>query len=130
MPIQYIHGAQSQVIDKIENALEGHRAGDEVQVTLSPEEAFGPHQPDLTFTDDVDNVPPQFHSIGAEVEFQNDKGESKIFRVTDIANGKLTVDGNHPFAGKIITYNITVKEVRNATDEEVSSGVENMNVLH
>ena len=130
MPIHYIHGVQSQVIETIENALEGHQADDEVQVTLTPEEAFGQHQPELTFTDDINNVPPQFHSIGAEVEFQNDKGESKIFRVTEIADGKLTVDGNHPFAGKTITYNITVKEVRNATDEELSNGVENMNVLH
>jgi FKBP-type peptidyl-prolyl cis-trans isomerase SlyD len=130
MPIQYIHGANSQVIEKIESALEGHQAGDEVHVTISPEEGFGPHQPELAFTDDIDNVPPQFHNIGAEVEFQNDKGESKIFRVTEIADGKLTVDGNHPFAGKTITYNITVREVRDATAEELNRGVENMNVLH
>lgn len=130
MPIQYIHGAQSQVIEKIENALEGHQTGDLVEVTLSPEEGFGEHQPDLTFTDDINNVPPQFHTIGAEVEFQNDRGESKIFRVTNIEDGKLTVDGNHPFAGKTITYNITVNEVRDATDNEIKNGVENMNALH
>lgn len=130
MPVRYIHGAKSQVIEKIETALEGHQVDDEVQVTLDPEEAFGPHQPELTFTDDINNVPPQFHSIGAEVEFQNDQGESKIFRVIEIADGKLTVDGNHPFAGKTITYNITVREVRDATDDELKNGVENMNALH
>ncbi|HEB82743.1 MAG TPA: peptidylprolyl isomerase [Gammaproteobacteria bacterium] len=130
MPIHYIHGAHSQIIDKIEKALEGHEEGDEVQVTLPPEEGFGPHQPELTFTDDLANVPPQFHTIGAEVEFQNDQGESKIFRVTSIEDGKLTVDGNHPFAGKTITYNITVREVRDATADELKNGVENMNALH
>ena len=130
MPIQYIQGAKSQVIEKIEIALTGHKEGDLVQVTISPEEGFGPHQPDLTFSDDINNVPAQFHSIGAEVEFQNDQGESKIFRVTHIEDGKLTVDGNHPFAGKSITYNITVKEVRNATTDELKHGVENMNALH
>ena len=130
MPIHYIHGVRSQVIEKIENALEGHETGDIVEVTLTPEEAFGEHQPELTFTDDINNVPPQFHTIGAEVEFQNDRGESKIFRVTRIENGKLTVDGNHPFAGKTITYNITVNEVRDATDSEIKNGVENMNALH
>jgi FKBP-type peptidyl-prolyl cis-trans isomerase SlyD len=130
MPIQYIQGAKSQVIEKIEIALDGHQVGDMVNVTLTPDEAFGAHQPDLTFSDDIANVPPQFHSIGAEVEFQNDQGESKIFRVTHIEDGKLTVDGNHPFAGKTIIYNITVKEVRDATSNELANGVENMNALH
>lgn len=130
MPIQYIQGVNSQVIEKIEAALEGHEAGDLVHVSLSPEEGFGAHQPELAFTDDLENVPPQFHSIGAEVEFQNEQGESKIFRVTHIEDGKLTVDGNHPFAGKTITYNITVKEVRDATASEMANGVENMNALH
>jgi FKBP-type peptidyl-prolyl cis-trans isomerase SlyD len=135
MPIQYIQGAKSQVIEKIEIALDGHQEGDLVHVTLSPEEGFGAHQPELTFSDDINNVPPQFHSIGAEVEFQNDQGESKIFRVTHMEDGKLTVDGNHPFAGKTIagktiTYNITVKEVRDATADELKHGVENMNALH
>lgn len=130
MPIQYIQGVNSQVIEKIEAALEGHEAGDMVHVSLSPEEGFGAHQPELAFTDDLENVPPQFHSIGAEVEFQNEQGESKIFRVTHIEDGKLTVDGNHPFAGKTITYNITVKEVRDASASEMANGVENMNALH
>ncbi len=130
MPIQYIQGVKSQVIEKIETALDGHQVGDLVHVTVSPEEGFGAHDPELTFSDDINNVPPQFHTIGAEVEFQNEQGESKIFRVTKIADGQLTVDGNHPFAGKSITYNITVKEVRDATIDEMKHGVENMNALH
>lgn len=129
-PIQYIQGVNSPVIEKIELALEGHQTGDSVQVTLTPEEGFGPHQAELTFTDDIKNVPPEFHSIGAEVEFQNDHGENKIFRVTEIKDGKLTVDGNHPFAGKTITYNITLKEVRDATSSEQANGAENMKALH
>jgi len=130
MPIQYIQGVNSQVIEKVERALEGHQAGDMVQVTLTPEEGFGLHHPELTFTDDIDNVPAEFHSIGAEIEFQNDHGESKIFRVSEIKDGKLTVDGNHPFAGKCITYNIKVKEVRDPTASELANGVQNMNILH
>ena len=130
MPIQYIQGAKSQVIKKIEVALDGHQVGDLIHVRLTPEEGFGPHQPELTFSDDIANVPPQFHTIGAEVEFKNDNGENKIFRVTAIADGKLTVDGNHPFAGKTITYNITVKEVREATTDELKRGITSTNALH
>ena len=84
IPTSYVHGLDKQIIEKIEKALEGHAAGDEVHVTLSPEEGFGQYQHELTFTDDIENVPEEFHHIGAEVEFRNDQNESRIFRVTRI----------------------------------------------
>ena len=130
MPVNYVHGRDSQVIDKIEAALEGHQEGDEVSVELSPEEGFGEYQSELTFTDDIDNVPPEFRHVGAEVEFQNDKGESRMFRVSNIEDGKLTVDGNHPFAGKAITYNIKVNTVRDATPDEIVNGAVQIPSLH
>jgi FKBP-type peptidyl-prolyl cis-trans isomerase SlyD len=130
LPISYIQGRDSQVIERVSQALEGHVVGDTVSVRLSPAEGFGESQPELMFTDDLDNVPPQFHRIGAEVEFQNDRGEMKVFRVCKIENGKLTVDGNHPLAGKNITYNITIQAVRDATMEELSNGVTNAPQLH
>jgi len=130
MPVSYIHGRDSQVIEKIEQALEGCEQGDEISVELSPEEGFGEHQPELTFTDDIKNVPHEFRHIGAEVEFQNDKGESRMFRVCRIEDGKLTVDGNHPFAGKVITYNVKVNEVRDATADEITIGAAQTPSLH
>lgn len=130
MPVNYIHGRESQVIEKIETALEGCEQGDEISVELKPEEGFGEHQPELTFTDDLDNVPPEFRHIGAEVEFQNDKGESRMFRVTKIGDGNLIVDGNHPFAGKVITYNIKVNTVRDATPDEIANGAAQTPSLH
>ena len=130
VPISYVHGRDNQVIEKVEAALEGHEAGDEITVQLSPEEGFGEHQSELTFTDDIENVPHEFRYVGAEVEFQNDKGESRMFRVSRIEDGKLTVDGNHPFAGKIITYNIKVADVRNATPDEIANCPMSMPPLH
>jgi FKBP-type peptidyl-prolyl cis-trans isomerase SlyD len=130
MPVNYIHGRDSQIIEKIEKTLEGCAQGDEISVELSPEEGFGEHQPELTFTDDLENVPHEFRHIGAEVEFQNDKGESRMFRVSRIEDGKLTVDGNHPFAGKVITYNVKVNEVRDATPDEIAHSAAQMPSLH
>ena len=130
MPISYVHGRENQVIEKVEQALEGHEVGDEISVELSPEEGFGEHQPELTYTDDIDNVPQEFRYVGAEVEFRNDKGESRMFRVSRIADGKLTVDGNHPFAGKVITYNIKVSGVRDATPDEIADGAVSVPPLH
>ncbi len=130
MPINFVCGRDSQIIEKIEQALIGRSEGDAISVTLTPAEGFGEHQEELTFTDDVENVPQQFRQIGAEVEFQNDHGESKTFRVIKIEDNKLTVDGNHPFAGKVITYNIKVTGVRDATPEELVNGAANTPRLH
>ena len=132
LPISYVHGGKHDLFEKIEQELEGAVVGDTVHVSLTPEEGFGLHDPDLTYTDDIENVPPEFHRIGAEVEMMNDQGDTKKFTVTRIENGKLTVDGNHPMAGKVITFNIRVATIRDATPEEVENGVEAMAmpVLH
>jgi FKBP-type peptidyl-prolyl cis-trans isomerase SlyD len=87
-------------------------------MTVSPEDGFGEYNPDLTFTDDIDNVPHEFRQLGAEVQMQNDAGEVKSFYVTKIENGRLTVDGNHPMAGKSLKVRVKIVEVRDATKED------------
>jgi FKBP-type peptidyl-prolyl cis-trans isomerase SlyD len=132
LPISYVHGGKHDLFEKVEQGLEGAVIGDTVKVSLTPEEGFGQHDPDLTYTDDIENVPSEFRRIGAEVEMMNDQGDTKKFTVTRIEDGKLTVDGNHPMAGKAITFNIRVATIRDATPEEVENGVEAMAmpVLH
>ncbi len=132
IPINYVHGGKHDLFEKVEQALEGSVIGDTVDVTLTPEEGFGRHDPKLTYTDDLENVPPEFQHIGAEGEMQNDQGESMKFTVIHIENGKLTVDGNHPMAGKAVTFHIKVTAIRDATPEEIADGVNPMPmpVLH
>lgn len=119
MPVSYLHGGYSDMFAKVEQALEGKAAGDVVEVTLAPHEGFGDHDPDLTFTDDLDNVPPEFRRLGAEVEMQNEVGDARTFIVTRIEDGQLTVDCNHPFAGKTVRFRIEIMSVRDATAEEL-----------
>ena len=119
IPVSYIHGGHSELFEKIERALEGKAAGDTVSVTLAPHEGFGEHDPHLTFTDDLENVPPEFRHIGAQVEMQNEAGDVRTFIVTHIENGQLTVDCNHPFAGKTVRFEVDVRSVRDATPEEL-----------
>lgn len=123
VPVGYVQGAGSDIFEKIETALEGCTVGDAVEVTLPPEQGFGAYRPELTYTDDLDNVPPEFRRVGAEVSFSNDQDETINMVVTRIENGKLTLDGNHPFAGKTVIFRVTVAAVRDATPEEVSAGV-------
>ena len=132
LPISYVHGGKHDLFEKVEQGLDGAVVNDTVEVSLTPEEGFGSHDPDLTYTDVIENVPEEFRSVGAEVEMMNDQGDSRKFTVTRIEDGKLTVDGNHPMAGKVITFRIKVTDIRDATLEEIANGVEAMAmpVLH
>src|SRR3970040_436802 len=75
LPVGYMHGVNGPLFEKIEQALEGRKAGDKVEVMLAPEDGFGQHKPELTFTDDIENVPPQHRELGSEVMFANESGE-------------------------------------------------------
>lgn len=112
MPVAYIQGFDGGLFLPIESALEGKTIGDEVEVILNPDQAFGEPDPELMYTDAIENVPPQFRQLGAEVEMQNEAGETKTFRVTHIEDGKLTVDGNNPLCGRRLRFVVKVLEVR------------------
>ena len=122
VPVSYLHGGDSGLFEKVERALDGRRSGESVQVTLSPEEGFGRHDPALTFTDDLDNVPPELRKLGAQLEAQNARGETLTFVVTRIVHDKLTVDANHPLAGQTVQFRVTVQDVRDATADELRAG--------
>ncbi|NWG86044.1 MAG: peptidylprolyl isomerase [Hydrogenophilaceae bacterium] len=122
VPTGYVHGAGSGLFEKIERSLEGHRVGDRIEVSLSPEEGFGPSDPDLIIVENFADVPPSLRRLGGEAEAQNDKGEVMTFRVVKIADGKVTLDGNHPLAGQNATCVVEILSVRQATPEEIKTG--------
>ena len=95
----------------------GPKTVDKVEFTLTSEDAYGPHNPDA-----VQNVPLEmFGGITPEVgmTLMSDLGP---FRVSEINGSEITVDFNHALAGKSLTFNVEVVEVRAATDEEISHG--------
>ena len=120
LPVSYIQGGARELIGGMDRAIDGKAAGDEIDFLLTPETSgFGEHDPDLTFSDDLDNVPPQFRQVGAEVVMQSDTGDEHTFTVTRIEDGRLTVDGNHPFAGKRLKVHVRIHAVREPTVAEV-----------
>jgi FKBP-type peptidyl-prolyl cis-trans isomerase SlyD len=123
LPISFLYGSNSGLLPKVERALEGHVPGDVIEVRIKAADGFGEHDPNLTYTDDLHNVPPEMRYIGAEAEFQNDRGEERIFVVTRIEGDKLTLNGNHPFAGKTLIYSVKIIDVRDATPSELAHGV-------
>jgi FKBP-type peptidyl-prolyl cis-trans isomerase SlyD len=120
IPVNYIHSGDTELIGGMDRAVLGKSAGDKIVMEVAPQDGFGEHHPDLTFTDDLENVPPDFRRVGAEVQMESESGEVKTFYVTKIEDGKLTVDGNHPLAGKALKVSVKILEVRNSTPEDMS----------
>ncbi|MDJ0860656.1 MAG: peptidylprolyl isomerase [Gammaproteobacteria bacterium] len=123
LPVGYVHGGKSDLFPQVEERLDGCAVGDMVDVTLPPQDAFGYPDPSLTFTDAIDNVPPQYRRPGAEATFQNERGETITMTVVGAKEGAATLDGNHPLAGKTITFHVTAADIRDATRDEIANGV-------
>lgn len=119
-PIAYLHGGHSGIFPKVETALANKAPGDSVSVTLEPEDAFGDYDPALIKMEEVDALPPDVTVGGYLVADEND--EERVWRVTDIAEGKAVLDGNHELAGQRLRFDCTVVDVRPATREELSHG--------
>jgi FKBP-type peptidyl-prolyl cis-trans isomerase SlyD len=124
-PIAYLHGGHSGMLPKLEEALTNRKVGDAVSVTVEPVDAFGDFDPDLIKIEAIDRLPPEIE-VGMQFEaFANpddEEGSGMVFTVTDIADGKVVLDGNHPWAGKQLRFECRIVDVRPATEDEVAHG--------
>jgi len=121
-PLVYLHGGYDGIFAVIEEALQGKKVGDNLKVKLLPEDAFGEFDEELVLVEDASMFPDNIE-VGMSFERVAEEGEEEIvYRITDIADGKVVVDGNHPLAGTALIFDLTVKEVRTASAEEVGHG--------
>lgn len=121
-PMVYLHGGYENTLPKIEEALEGQQAGFETTVHVEPDDAFGQYDADLVKVEPRNRLPTPLE-VGMQFEGSPDGGddeESLIFTVTDIADDKVVLDGNHPLAGMALRFALNVAEVRSATEEEIA----------
>ena len=120
-PLEYLHGGYDGIFLPIEVALNGKAIGDSVTVKLQPADAFGEYDPELVDIMSLDELP-QPLKVGMQIEGNTEDGgeDDRFFlTVTDIADGKAVLDGNHPLAGISLVFSCTVMGVRPATDEEI-----------
>lgn len=116
-PIEFVYGVDDRIFPKIIMELEGKTIGDSVEVVMPPEDGFGFEDPELIITTSVDSAPPEYRVIGAKPTFQNEQGETLEMTVTKIEDGQITVNGNHPFAGKTMKFVVTIVGVRDADED-------------
>ena len=112
-PVSFIYGKETNLLPIVEKSLIGKEKGNELTIEVSPELGFGDIDKNLIFIDSANNVPKEYSKIGMQIDFENDKGLKRKFRVTNIDEDKITFDGNHPFSGKTLIYKIKIMDVAN-----------------
>ncbi len=121
-PLEYLHGGHQGMFPRIEEALEGKKAGDACEIYLQPADAFGDYDEALVQIEPRDKFPKDIE-VGMRFEGGAEEGHGTVvYTVTDIADGKVVVDGNHPLAGMALRFVCTVENVRAPTKEELEHG--------
>lgn len=123
-PISYLHGGYDGIFPLVEEALHGKSIGDRVSVTLQPDDAFGEYEHELVEVE-ARSAFPEDVAVGMQFEGAPEEADDEdfiLYTVVEVGDDEVTVDGNHPLAGKTVTFNCTVTGVRDATEEELEHG--------
>ncbi len=118
-PMVYLHGGYGNTFPKIEAALEGKMPGYQTTLALQPQDAFGLRDESLVQTIPKTQFPPGV-KVGGQLQGHTEDGRAQSFSVMKIKGDKVMLDGNHPLAGKALRFNLTVTQVRAATEEEIA----------
>jgi FKBP-type peptidyl-prolyl cis-trans isomerase SlyD len=124
-PVEFFFGGDD-LLAKVEEALDGHARGDELQLQLEPEHAFGDYRPELVCFEDRKLFPEQLETGMAfeglpKGHATPDMPADAIYIVTEIYPSHVVLDGNHPLAGLALRLAIKVQDVREASDEELQA---------
>ncbi|TKB49340.1 peptidylprolyl isomerase [Ferrimonas sediminicola] len=120
-PMQYLHGANN-LIPGLEAQLTDKAAGDKLEASVAPEQAYGPYQEGLkqevplAAFGEIEDITP-----GMRFMAETDQGPAPVV-VAEVRDDSVVVDGNHPLAGVTLQFEVEVVEVRAATEEEIAHG--------
>jgi FKBP-type peptidyl-prolyl cis-trans isomerase 2 len=115
-PFSYVQG-QRQIVPGLEKALVGMKAGQKKHVTIPPEQAYGAYDDKARVTVDKAKVPP---NVKAGTLLRASSGQ--MVTVLDVSDQNVTLDLNHPLAGKSLTFDVTVLKVENVAADTPSTG--------
>lgn len=118
-PMEYLHG-HGNLIPGLEKALDGLEVGADLSITFPPDEGYGSHEPDkiVVVTKDQLGFEPE---VGAVVAARLPDGREQHLLIAEIADDKVTLDGNHPLAGQTLHFEVAVASLREATSDELAA---------
>ncbi len=117
-PLVYVHG-KGDLAEGLEEVLLGHKAGDHLTVTLTPDLAFGDHDPEMVKQVDASIIKgAEQLKVGMQIHAETDHGPMEL-TLTEIDGDTLTLDANHPLAGKTVIFDVYICKV--APSEEATA---------
>lgn len=120
-PIKYIHG-YGMLVPGLEAGLVGMKPGDHKDIVVAADAGFGERDEDLVLEIDRGEFPdPEKITPGDEFIAESPDGDEVVMRVVALKPDAVVVDANHPLAGQTLHYSVTVREVRDATSEELET---------
>ena len=119
-PVSYLHGGYDNIFPRVEEEIHGKSVGDTIEISLEPADAFGEYDEELVQIEPLAAFPTQDVKVGMQFEGEDETGDVILYTVTNIDDGKVVVDGNHPWAGERVIFSATVTGVRAANKEEVT----------
>jgi FKBP-type peptidyl-prolyl cis-trans isomerase SlyD len=121
-PLVYLHGSNNIIVG-LEEQLEGKTVGEKIEAKVSPEKGYGmpvaalvQEVPTSAFGEEIENV-----EVGMRFQAETEQGPVPVV-VTSVESDMVTVDGNHPLAGKHLFFTCSIEEIRDASDEEIEHG--------
>jgi len=121
-PLVYLHG-HDEIVPGLERALEGKAAGDTLQVVVKPEDGYGDYDPDSVEEVPRTDLPADLELVAGETITGTDPdGDEMDFLIKEVKQDTVVLDFNDPMAGKTLHFDVTVREVRAATAEELEHG--------
>lgn len=121
-PLLYLHGHEN-IVPGLEKALTGKKVGDALKVSVPPAEGYGEVDDrrvvDAAREDLPDDLDPK---VGMMLGMETEDGDMIPLTITAVEEQTVTLDGNHQLAGKTLHFEVTVREIRKATDDELSHG--------
>jgi FKBP-type peptidyl-prolyl cis-trans isomerase SlyD len=129
-PIEYVHG-YGMLVPGLEAALAGMKTGDAKEIVVSAEEGFGERDDELVLEIDRTEFPdPKVVKEGDEFVAESPDGDEVVMRVVEVKDDAVMVDANHPLAGVTLHYSVKVREVREATAEEIEDAASDLDDAH
>lgn len=121
-PIQFLQG-HGQIIPGLEDAIFNLKVGDTKKVVIEPENAYGEYDPESIEVAKIEEFSEEVPmDVGTFLDFRDDDDEVLSAQIVEADEETVTLDFNHPLAGKTLTFEITVTDLRPATEEELDHG--------
>lgn len=121
-PLVYLHGSDN-IITGLEEQLEGMRVGEEKDIVVDADDAYGPYDNENIETIARDELPLEFEpEEGMVLEVQDEDGNVYVAQVDAFTDETVTLNYNHPMAGKDLRFEVRITGLREPTDEELDHG--------